>query len=437
MNRTVLVFGAQWGDEGKGKVVDLLAGNADAVVRWQGGHNAGHTLVIGNRKLILHLLPAGVVHASALCLIGHGVVLSTTALLDEISSLEEYGISVRDRLHISPACPLLLPCHQALDQAREEEAGDRRIGTTGRGIGPAYEDRAARRGLRVGDLYSPDVFYDRLAALLDYHNFVLTRYHGKSALDVARIGDQALRDGERIRGMVTDIPALLWKLQARGARVLFEGAQGFLLDVDMGTYPFVTASNTVAGSVCVGSGVGPGYVDYILGVAKAYTTRVGAGPFPTEISGDAGRILAERGHEFGATTGRPRRCGWLDAVALRRAVQINCIQGICLTKLDVLDTMETIQVCTSYGVQGGERLDGGDMNVGITPVYVELPGWRQGTDGIRSSSQLPEAARAYIKYIEDAVGVPVVMVSTSPERWDTIFLDETLTVWDAGAEAVD
>ena len=345
MNKNVVVLGTQWGDEGKGKIVDLLTDQADAVVRFQGGHNAGHTLVIDGKKTVLHLIPSGILRENVLCLIGNGVVLSPEALLTEIAKLEASGVPVRERLRISPACPLILPYHVALDQAREIAKGASKIGTTGRGIGPAYEDKVARRGLRLGDLVCPERFAAKLRDVLDYHNFVLTHYFKVDAVDYQKTLDDTLQMAEQLKPLVADVTALLHNYREQGKRIMFEGAQGSLLDIDHGTYPFVTSSNTTAGGTATGSGFGPLYLDYVLGITKAYTTRVGGGPFPTELFDDVGRHLAEKGHEFGSTTGRPRRCGWFDAVALRQAVRINSVSGLCLTKLDVLDGLDVVKVC--------------------------------------------------------------------------------------------
>ncbi len=423
MSRTVVVLGTQWGDEGKGKIVDFLTARAQAVVRFQGGHNAGHTLVINGRKTVLHLIPSGVLRDQVQCLIGNGVVLSPEALLEEIEVLEKLGVPVRQRLLLSPACPLLLPCHIALDQAREAQRGADRIGTTGRGIGPAYEDKVARRGLRLGDLVEETRFAPKLAALLEYHNFVLTRYYGADAVDYEQTLSRCLNLAEQLRPLLADVTSLLHQQRAAGANILFEGAQGSLLDIDHGTYPFVTSSNTTAGAAASGSGVGPRDLDYVLGIAKAYTTRVGSGPFPTELFDGIGRQLADRGVEFGATTGRPRRCGWFDAVALRRAVQLNGISGLCLTKLDVLDGLESIRVCVGYrdaaGQVPGDPLASEDYR-DLLPEYATLPGWSESTLGARSLADLPANARDYIHCIEQHVGVPIDLISTGPDRTETI-----------------
>lgn len=425
MSRNVVILGTQWGDEGKGKIVDLLTEQADAVVRFQGGHNAGHTLVIGGEKTVLHLIPSGVLRAGVQCLIGNGVVLSPEALLKEIDALESNGVPVQDRLKISAACPLILPYHVALDQAREVRRGENKIGTTGRGIGPCYEDKAARRALRLGDLRDPARFGATLEEVLDYHNHVLAHYYEVEQLDFSAVLDEALSHGERLLPMMADVTSLLHEYRNTQARLLFEGAQGSLLDIDHGTYPFVTSSNTTAGGTATGSGFGPLYLDYVLGITKAYTTRVGSGPFPTELFDETGLRLAERGHEFGATTGRPRRCGWFDAVALRTAVNINSVSGLCLTKLDVLDGLDEISVCVGYVDANGETaanpIDAVDYE-NLNPVYETLPGWSDSTLGLKSLEALPDNARAYIARIEELVGAPIDIISTGPDREETILL---------------
>ena len=425
MSHNVVILGTQWGDEGKGKIVDLLTEQADAVVRFQGGHNAGHTLVIGGQKTVLHLIPSGVLRAGVQCLIGNGVVLSPEALLKEIDTLEDSGVPVQDRLKISAACPLILPYHVALDQAREARRGENKIGTTGRGIGPCYEDKAARRALRLGDLRDPARFASALEEVLDYHNHVLAHYYGVDTLGFSAVLDEALAHGERLMPMMADVTSLLHEYRKTQARLLFEGAQGSLLDIDHGTYPFVTSSNTTAGGTATGSGFGPLFLDYVLGITKAYTTRVGSGPFPTELFDETGLRLAERGHEFGATTGRPRRCGWFDAVALRTAVHINSVSGLCLTKLDVLDGLEEISVCVGYTNDAGETvanpIDAVDYE-NLRPVYETLPGWSESTVGLKSLDALPADARAYISRLEALVGAPIDIISTGPDREETILL---------------
>lgn len=425
MNKHVVVLGTQWGDEGKGKIVDLLTDQAEVVVRFQGGHNAGHTLVINGEKTVLHLIPSGILRDHVKCFIGNGVVLSPEALLAEMAKLEATGVPVRERLSLSAACPLILPYHVSLDVARELKRGDAKIGTTGRGIGPAYEDKVARRGLRLGDLAVPVRFAERLKEVLDYHNFVLTQYYGVAAIDYQQCHDDTLTMGEQLLPMMTDVTTALQQFRQAGVRILFEGAQGTLLDIDHGTYPFVTSSNTTAGGTATGSGFGPLYLDYVLGITKAYTTRVGGGPFPTELFDETGARLAERGHEFGATTGRARRCGWFDAVALKQAVNINSVSGLCLTKLDVLDGLESIRICVAYHDANGRAVpapvDAEDY-LKIVPVYEEVPGWSESTIGIQSLEDLPHQARHYIHRIEETVGAPIDIISTGPDRVETIVL---------------
>jgi adenylosuccinate synthase len=425
MNKSIVVLGTQWGDEGKGKIVDLLSRDADAVVRFQGGHNAGHTLVIDGEKTVLHLIPAGILQPGVECLIGNGVVLSLHALRDEIGALEARGVEVRPRISISPACAIIMPWHQALDRAREEARGDRAIGTTCRGIGPAYEDKVARRGLRTSDLRDPARLAEKIEDVLDYHNFVLSQRFGKEPLDLHAMLDQALELGEYFSDRVADVAGRLYALRRAGKRIMFEGAQGSLLDIDHGTYPYVTSSNTTVGGVCTGAGVGPDAIDYVLGITKAYVTRVGGGPFPTELFDDIGKRLAKRGDEFGATTGRPRRCGWLDAVALRRMVSLNGVNGLCVTKLDVLDGFEEIRICTAYRLDGelleAPPLDAQDWAT-LEPVYESFPGWQEASRGARSMDDLPANARAYLRTMEDLCGAPVHIVSTGPDRNENIIL---------------
>ena len=419
MSKSVVVVGAQWGDEGKGKIVDLLTEQAQAVVRFQGGHNAGHTLIIGGEKTVLHLIPSGILRPGVDCVIGNGVVLHLPSLLEEIDALESRGVVASERLKISAACPLILPTHVALDHAREKARGRDAIGTTGRGIGPAYEDKVARRSLRVSDLFNAEVFAERLRAAMDLHNFMLTQYHQAQTVDSEATLQEWLGMAERIRPMVTDTTDFLAGLRRAGSNILFEGAQGTLLDIDHGTYPFVTSSNTTAGSAATGTGVGPGALDHVLGIVKAYTTRVGAGPFPTELFDDMGKHLARVGAEFGATTGRPRRTGWFDAVALRRAVINNGITGLCITKLDVLDGLDRIRVCVSYRL-GGEEMEHPpllvDQYAECEPVYEDLPGWQVSTVGITQLEDLPPSARRYLRRIEEILEVPVEIVSTGPDR---------------------
>jgi adenylosuccinate synthase len=426
MGRSVVVIGTQWGDEGKGKIVDWLTDEVSAVVRFQGGHNAGHTLVINGEKTVLHVIPSGILHDNVQCVIGNGVVLEPHELLKEVKALEARGVPVRDRLKISPACPLILPHHVQLDLAREEARGSKKIGTTGRGIGPAYEDKAARRGLRLGDMFYWQSFADKLAEVMEYHNFMLTNYYKKPSVDFAETLEQCSEVAEQIKPMVADVVPLLHGMRENGDNLLFEGAQGAMLDVDLGTYPYVTSSNTTAGGTAVGSGFGPTYLNYVLGITKAYATRVGSGPFPTELFDETGQRLAERGHEFGSTTGRPRRCGWFDAVALRQAVQINSISGLCLTKLDVLDGLEQIRICTGYQEQEGSVGNihfGSEYYNGLTPIYEDVPGWQESTLGIDKFDDLPKAAQDYINNIEQSVGAKVAMISTGPNRHETIVLD--------------
>ncbi len=423
MGRNVVVLGTQWGDEGKGKIVDLLTEQAAAVVRFQGGHNAGHTLVIDGEKTVLHVIPSGILRDDVECLIGNGVVLSAPALLKEIHQLEARGVPVRDRLRISSACPLILPYHVALDQAREARRGKMKIGTTGRGIGPAYEDKVARRGLRLGDLKEPAKFADAMREVLEYHNHALVHYYGAEALDFEEVLATTLEEGQQLLPMMADVTSRLHAYRENGANIMFEGAQGSLLDIDHGTYPFVTSSNTTAGGTATGSGFGPLYLDYVLGITKAYTTRVGSGPFPTELFDEVGQRLAERGHEFGATTGRPRRCGWFDAVALKSSVQINSLSGLCLTKLDVLDGIDEISICVGYTDAGCNPMMGGAENYDdLHPVYETVPGWHESTMGAQNVDDLPQAARNYITRLEELVGAPIDIISTGPDRSETIIL---------------
>jgi len=425
MGKNVVVIGTQWGDEGKGKVVDLLTDRASAVVRFQGGHNAGHTLVIDGKQTILHLIPSGILREEVYCLIGNGVVLSPTALLEELEMLEASGISARKRLKISESCPLILPYHIALDQARELARGSKAIGTTGRGIGPAYEDKVSRRGLRLGEMFDPEHFSERLREVMEYHNYALENYFKVAGVDYAQVLDEALAQAEQIAPLVDDIPGLLHRLRAEGKNIMFEGAQGALLDIDHGTYPYVTSSTTTSGGAASGSGVGPRDLDYVLGIVKAYTTRVGAGPFPTELFDDDGRHMGEKGHEFGATTGRQRRCGWLDSVALKRSLAISSVTGMCITKLDVLDGMETLKIAVAYTLDG-KTVDsppaGADRIAQCVPEYIEMPGWQESTVGASAFSELPAAAQDYLRKIETLCGVPVDIISTGPDRTETIVL---------------
>ena len=423
MTGAVAVIGMQWGDEGKGKIVDRLTDRASVVARFQGGHNAGHTLVIDGERTVLHLVPSGVMREGVRCLIGHGVVLSPTAFVEEMSMLIERGVPAAERVRVSDACPLILPYHAALDRAREAARGAAAIGTTGRGIGPAYEDKAARRAMRVGDLLDPARLDEKLRILDEYHNFILTRWFGADPIDIAEVHDALDAAVERIRPLVTDVPGVLHAALDAGDGVLLEGAQGACLDIDQGTFPFVTSSNTTAGNAAAGSGLGPRDVGYVLGIAKAYATRVGGGPFPTELHDEVGRLLAARGSEFGATTGRPRRCGWLDVVSLRRAVRINSVSGLCITKLDVLDELPEVRLCTGYRI-GGERRDtppgSAEEIARCEPVYEDMPGWQSPTVGIRSRGGLPSRARAFIERIESFAGVPIDIISTGAGRDETI-----------------
>jgi len=426
MGKNVVVIGTQWGDEGKGKLVDLLTDQAAAVVRFQGGHNAGHTLVIDGKKTVLHLVPSGVLREDVQCLIGNGVVLSPEALLKEIKILEAAGIPVRSRLLISEACALILPIHVAIDQAREVAKGAKAIGTTGRGIGPAYEDKVARRGVRAADLLNPELFAEKLKELTDFHNFMLTEYYKVEAIDFDAMLADTLELAEHIRPMLIDVSEKLHDYQEDGQNLLFEGAQGALLDIDHGTYPFVTSSNTTAGSAATGTGVGPLDIDYVLGITKAYSTRVGNGPFPTELNDKYGQHLGEKGHEFGATTGRKRRTGWFDAVAMRKSAKMNSLSGMCLTKLDVLDGLDKIGICVAYKLNGEEITTaplGAEKYEACEPVYEYMDGWvGEITAGITVVADLPENALAYIRRLEELVDVEVSILSTGPERNETIVL---------------
>jgi adenylosuccinate synthase len=425
MGKNVVVIGTQWGDEGKGKVVDWLTEHARGVVRFQGGHNAGHTLVINGKRTVLRLIPSGILRDSVSVYVGNGVVVSPSALLQEIGELERAGVEVRGRLKISAACPLVLPYHVALDHAREGAMGDAKIGTTGRGIGPAYEDKIARRAIRMQDLFYPDRFAAKLEPLLDYHNFVLTHYFKRDPVPFDKTRDDTLALASELAPMVADVAALLQAAKARGESLLFEGAQGALLDVDHGTYPYVTSSNCLAGAAAPGAGVGPQFLDYVLGIVKAYTTRVGTGPFPTELTDAIGATLAKRGNEFGSVTGRPRRCGWLDIPALKRSLQLNGVNGLCITKLDVLDGLDEIRVCTSYTMNGAPIAllpSGADAVAECEPVYESMRGWKESTVGIKDFDALPAAARAYLRRVEALTGVPIAMVSTGPDRTETIVL---------------
>lgn len=425
MGKNVIILGSQWGDEGKGKVVDLLTDKVDCVVRFQGGHNAGHTLVINGHKTVLRLIPSGILHDHVVCVIGNGVVLSPTAFLTEVGELENNGVNVRNKLRISSACSLLLPIHTAVDKAREKRLGKDAIGTTGRGIGPAYEDKIARRTIRMSDLRDANKVEEKLREIMDYHNFILQHYYHAEPLDFQSSLDELLTQAAELLPLVDDTPAILHQFYREGKNILFEGAQGTFLDVDHGTYPFVTSSNTTAGAAAVGSGFGPLYMDYVLGITKVYTTRVGAGPFPTELFDSIGSDIAKRGHEFGSVTGRPRRCGWFDAVAISRAAYINSISGLCVTKLDVLDGFDTVKLCVGYRINGElvESLQfDAESLTRCEPVYEEMPGWHESTFGITEYNQLPANAKAYLKRLEEVVAVPIDIISTGPDRQHTIIL---------------
>jgi len=423
MGKNVVVIGTQWGDEGKGKIVDLLTDKAAAVARFQGGHNAGHTLVISGKKTVLHLIPSGILRDGVMCLIGNGVVLSLPALIEEANELIEGGVPVYERLRVSPGCPLILPSHAALDAAREKAKGASAIGTTGRGIGPAYEDKVSRRALRVSDLFVREKFAAKLGEVLDYHNFLLQKYFGASAVDFSKTLDESLQAAEVIAPITADVTQLLKDIADGGESILFEGAQGTFLDIDHGTYPFVTSSNTVAAAASTGTGIGPLNLDYILGIVKAYTTRVGAGPFPTELFDDMGAHLGTVGAEFGATTGRKRRCGWFDAVALRRSIVNSSVSGLCVTKLDVLDGLETVRICVGYEIDG-EPIKGVPVMVDrfadCRPVYEDMPGWSESTVGVTAFDDLPQNARRYLARIEELVATPIDIISTGPDREQTI-----------------
>ncbi len=430
MSKNIVVIGTQWGDEGKGKIVDWLAESAQGVVRFQGGHNAGHTLWINGQKTVLRLIPSGIMHSHVTCYIGNGVVLSPEALLAEIAELEAAGLNVRDRLQISQACPLILPYHIAVDQARERRKGDAKIGTTGRGIGPAYEDKVARRALRVQDLFDLVKFEEKLKEILEYHNFVLTQYLGAEAVSIEQVMEQVRTYSEALKPMVADVSSNLYAAKKAGQKLLFEGAQGALLDIDHGTYPFVTSSNCLAGAASAGAGVGPQQLEYVLGIAKCYTTRVGSGPFPTELHDEVGTRMATVGKEFGSVTGRARRCGWFDGAAMKRSVMINGITGLCMTKLDVLDGLETLKIGVGYRYNG-EFLDvlpyGADAVAGAEPVLEEMPGWSETTVGVTEYDKLPVNARRYLERIAEICDVPIDMVSTGPDRRETIVLRDPFT----------
>jgi len=433
MAKNVVIIGTQWGDEGKGKIVDLITDKVSSVVRFQGGHNAGHTLVINGNKTVLHLIPSGIFRNNVQCLIGHGVVLSMSALLKEIEELEKSGVEVKSRLKISPGCPLILPYHIALDNAREAHRGAAALGTTGNGIGPAYEDKVARRGLRVGDLLDETLFSEKLKQVMEYHNFALKNYYKQTVIDYQKTLDEALNQSSVVKSMIVDIAEEIHTRMSKDENILFEGAQGALLDIDQGTYPFVTSSNTTSGGAVTGSGVGVRDIDYVLGIVKAYTTRVGSGPFPTELNYDVstdegdpiGRELCSRGHEFGATTGRQRRCGWLDLVILNRSFKLNAVSGICLTKLDVLDELDSIKICVAYDINGEKTKTPPFSAEGYEiakPVYIEMPGWNCSTIGTHSFDELPIEAQDYIRKIEELSQLPVDILSTGPDRDETLII---------------
>jgi adenylosuccinate synthase len=429
--KNVVVIGTQWGDEGKGKIVDWLTEKVVGVVRFQGGHNAGHTLVVNGKKTILRLIPSGMLHPHVICYIGNGVVLSPEALLKEIDELTVAGLNVVERLKISEACPLILPYHVALDQAREIKQGEAKIGTTGRGIGPCYEDKVARRAIRVNDLRFPDRFKAKLLEVLDYHNFVLTKYLGAQAISFDSVYEPTLAMAERLKPMMADVSGELNRIMAEGGQLLFEGAQAALLDVDHGTYPYVTSSNCLAGQASAGAGVGPQALNYVLGITKAYATRVGSGPFPTELENDIGQRLRDRGHEYGSVTGRPRRCGWFDAAALKRAAQINGLSGLCVTKLDVLDGLSELKMCVGYKLDG-KTLDilpyGAESIAECEPIYETHPGWTETTLGIQDFDKLPKNAQNYLRRLETIVGIKVALVSTGPDRNETIVIEHPFGV---------
>ena len=425
MAKNVVVIGAQWGDEGKGKIVDWLAEEAAGVVRFQGGHNAGHTLVVGGKKTILRLIPSGILHETLDCFIGSGVVVSPEALLGEIDELNAAGVkNVEGRLKIAPTCTVILPYHVALDQAREASRGAGKIGTTGRGIGPAYEDKVARRAIRMVDLLDTDKLKAKVEANLAYYNVQLQHLHQAEPVKLEDVMAVIEKVAPRILPMLADVSRTLHDINEKGGKLLFEGAQGTLLDIDYGTYPFVTSSNCLAGAASAGAGVAPQMLQYVLGIVKAYTTRVGSGPFPTELFDEVGAGLAERGHEFGSVTGRARRCGWFDAAALKRSIQVNGISGMCITKLDVMDGIENINICVGYMLPDGSQTDilpfGADAVADCVPIYETLPGWSESTVGVKDYDKLPVNAKAYLKRIEEVCGAPVAIVSTGPDREETI-----------------
>lgn len=429
MGKNIVVLGTQWGDEGKGKVIDLLTDQVDAVVRFQGGHNAGHTVVVDGEDTVLHVIPSGILRDNVQCFIGNGVVLSPQALLTEIAMLEAKGVCVSTRLKVSDTCPLILPYHVALDQARERAKGNEAIGTTGQGIGPAYEDKVARRALRMVDLLDRDMFAKQLFDVVDLYNFLLKEYFKCATVDYQTILDETMDVAGSIIPMMADIPALIWQLQQDNGNILFEGAQGILLDIDYGTYPFVTSSNTTIGGVFTGAGVAPKCIDYVLGVTKAYTTRVGSGPFPTELFDENSQYLLKAGNEFGATTGRQRRCGWFDAVLLKRGKKLGGLSGLCITKLDVLDKLETIKICTGYHYKDKviDRLPVTGYEIAqCEPIYDEMPGWLCPTFGLTEYAALPQRAIDYLNRLEELIDVPIDMIATGPDRSQTIMVRNPL-----------
>lgn len=429
MQNNIVIIGSQWGDEGKGKIVDWLVDSASAVVRFQGGHNAGHTLVVNGKKTVLHLLPSGILHPHVTCFIGNGVVVSPNALLKEINEIENLGMNVQNNLKISEACPLILDYHIAMDVARENKQNGTKIGTTGRGIGPSYEDKIARRAIRIQDLFNEKIFFNKLESNLDLYNFMLKNYYQVDTIDINKVFNETLELSIHIKPLVTDVSRKLFNLRKEGKKVIFEGAQGTLLDIDLGTYPYVTSSNCVAGGAATGSGISPKMIDYVIGIVKAYTTRVGEGPFPTELTDEIGKNLATKGNEFGSTTGRARRCGWFDAAALKRSVQINGIDGLCVTKLDVMDEMNEIKICVGY-IRNGKEYDilpfGSDLVINCEPIYEIMSGWSESTAGITNYNDLPINAKKYLKRIEEIVETPIDIISTGADRKDTILINNNL-----------
>lgn len=426
MAQNIVIIGSQWGDEGKGKIVDWLTEDVAAVVRFQGGHNAGHTLVVGGKKTVLRLIPSGILHDGVRCFIGSGVVVSPEALFTEIQELQDAGVDVLSRLTIAPTCPLILPYHIALDQARELAKGDKKIGTTGRGIGPTYEDKVARRAIRMTDLTQPEILKEKLEAVLKIYNVQLQHLYNQEPISFDKVYEEISSYKDKIIPLIGDVSNTLFELNKAGKRIIFEGAQGTLLDIDCGTYPFVTSSNCVAGAASAGAGIPPQSLNYVLGIVKAYTTRVGSGPFPTELTDDIGALLAKRGNEFGSVTGRARRCGWFDAAALKRSIRINGITGLCVTKLDVMDELEEIKICTGYKVDG-KTTDilpfGADIVEKCEPIYETMPGWKSNTFGIKKYEELPLNAQKYLKRLSEVAETPISIVSTGPDRTETIVIN--------------